>query len=106
MTGTTCKVGGTLGLEGSANLAPNLQYPSRVVALDEAIRILNNAAALASTGSLVSWRIVDHARRHLESCISEEISDVFMADNASSATDRRGTVPILAGATTGYFVAL
>jgi hypothetical protein len=106
MTDTTCKMGGTHGLESSASLAPNPEHPSRVVALDEAIRILNDAAALASTGSLVSWRIVDHARRHLESCISEEISEVFMADNASSATDRRGIVPILAGATTGSFAAL
>lgn len=106
MTGTTFKVGGTYGLECRAILSPSRQNPSRVVALDEAIRILNGAAALASTGSLVSWRIVDHARRHLESCISEEISDDSMADITSSATHSSRIVSIRAEPPTGSFAAL
>ena len=106
MTGTTFKVGGTYGLESSAILSPSRQNPSRVVALDEAIRILNGAAALASTGSLVSWRIVDHARRHLETCISEEISGDSVTDITSSVTDSRRIVPARAEPTTGSFAAL
>jgi hypothetical protein len=94
------------GLESSAILSPNRQNASRIVALDDAIRILNDAAALTSTGSLVSWRIVDHARRHLESCISEEISDDSMADITSSATHSSRIVSIRAEPTTGSFSAL
>ena len=106
MTGTTCMAGIAYGLESSAILSPNRQNASRIVALDDAIRILNDAAALTSTGSLVSWRIVDHARRHLEGCISEEISGDSVTDITSSATDSRRIVPARAEPTTGSFAAL
>jgi hypothetical protein len=46
-----------------------------IQAIDDAIRILNQAAQEASHGSTAVWRIIEHARRYLDAQITMSLSD-------------------------------
>ena len=49
----------------SPSLAPSLDT-AHLCAIEDAIRLLNTKATELATGSTAIWRLVDHARRHLE----------------------------------------
>jgi hypothetical protein len=44
-----------------------------IAAIDDAIRLLNEAATRVAGGSMTVWKFVDHARRYLEEQIEISI---------------------------------
>jgi hypothetical protein len=57
-----------------------------IQAIDDAIRVLNQAAREASNGSTAVWRIIEHARRYLETQITMSLSDVCAQEEPSFRT--------------------